>query len=737
MKIIDKLVEAQAEGTVPVSFEFFPPKMDEGLEQLYARIERMAAMQPLFVDITWGANKSTANQTLAICETVQKYMGVQVMMHLTCSGVTVDEMKMFLQRARDIGVRNILALRGEPPKGSDVFVPTPGGYDHAIDLVRLIRSEHGDHFCIGVAGHPEGHPSVPRQGDAGASTGATTPTKEGAASVLPPPPPPLTEEQQSHEVGYLKAKVEAGADFVITQCFFDTSVYASFVARCRAAGITVPIIPGLLPIQSYSMLQHIAKRNAMTVPEAVLEALQPIRSDDSAVKEYGVQLCVDMCRQLQAMNAPALHLFTLNLERSVLQVCRQLGVAERVAGMRPLPWKPCASSDALASLASAGDHAPQSAYALGPMASLSGSSRMQKEDVRPINWANRPVSYLRRTASWDEFPNGRWGDGRSPAFGDLSDLVHFGGSGHSKAERMAMWGDATALQSEQHVWARFVRFVRGELTSLPWCESSLHVETNDLETVLTACNNAGFLSINSQPSVNGVPSEHATYGWGGRGGRVFQKAYVEFFCSPKHLRILLDLIGGSGYGQLHLYATDAKGNSYCTAPAAQRGVSALTWGVFPNREVQQPTVFDPAVFSVWSQEAFALWSSAWQSIYDEGTASARTLQDVVDNYFLVAIIDHAFVQGTKPRVSAAGASTASTPASAGASSSQSAGAAARGVAGSGSTGASGCAGGSGEYVSGSLWALMDEAAVAVQAAGIALASTAAVVEAVVAPSASS
>ena len=209
VKIIDKLrrymKEDQSKQPQYFSFEFFPPKTDIGVENLYLRIERMTALQPVFVDITWGAGGTTKDLTQAISEYTQTYFGVEALMHLTCTNMTIDELKQVLQSARQAGIENILALRGDPPKGALSWTPYPGGCNNALELVQLIRKEHGDYFGIAVAGFPEGHPLT-------------------------------TNGNSTQDIVYLKEKIDAGADFVLTQFFYDPNVFVEYLTNCRAAG---------------------------------------------------------------------------------------------------------------------------------------------------------------------------------------------------------------------------------------------------------------------------------------------------------------------------------------------------------------------------------------------------------------------------------------------------------------------------------------------------------------------
>ena len=554
------------------------------------RIDRLASLEPLFVDVTWGAGGSTADLTLQIAANAQRYLGQEVLMHLTCTNLHVDKIKAALKEARQAGIQNVLALRGDPPKGATAWECCEGGLAYAIDLVRLIKEEHGDYFCIAVAGHPEGHH---REGGGGGGTGG-----ELAEPV-----------DLDEEIQYLKAKIDAGASFVVTQFFYDAEVYLDYVARCRAAGIECPIIPGFMPIQSYMSFQRMTTFCRTRVPAEMWEELAPIKEDDEAVRKWGVMYLTKLCRRLLDAGATSncIHFYTLNLEKSVRLILESLGMTATASTRRQFPWR------------------------------ASKLSARAGEDVRPINWANRPKSYLSRTEEWDEFPNGRWGDGRSPAFGELSDYRFVDTSlGGSREDRRAMWGEAPLEEGE--VFEAFVKYVRGEIPLLPWCEVPLQAETGTICTDLVNINKAGFLTINSQPAVNGAKSDDPVFGWGGPGGRVYQKAYVECFTSPQNLKLLMELCGKRP--NLQFYAVDVAGNTYSNG---SKKATALTWGVFPNNEILQPTIFDPNTFLVWKNEAFQLWTSIWASIYDDESASNALIHSMHDSYFLVAIVDNDFL----------------------------------------------------------------------------------------------
>jgi len=251
------------------SFEFFPPKTEAGLDNLFTRIDRMTRrLDPLFIDVTWGSAGSTSARTMAVASFAQRYCGVDVLCHLTTTGMSREQIIQTLNQAKSCGVSNLLVLRGDPPKGKRSWMPgdISGAYcDRAIDLVRLIREVHGDYFGIAVAGHPEGHPSSSNMED---------------------------------EMMHLKEKVDAGADFIITQFFYDVDIVLQFVRRCRANGITCPILPGIMPIQSYSSFVRMTDYCGISVPKQVMELLEPVKDDDEAVKEIGCQIAADMCQKI-------------------------------------------------------------------------------------------------------------------------------------------------------------------------------------------------------------------------------------------------------------------------------------------------------------------------------------------------------------------------------------------------------------------------------------------------------
>lgn len=249
------------------------------------------------------------------------------------------------------------------------------------------------------------------------------------------------------------------------------------------------------------------------------------------------------------------------------------------------------------------------------------------ENVRPIFWRNRNRSYVERTQTWDEFPNGRWGDSRSPAFGEL-DAYGIGLKGTNE-NNIKLWGKP---ESFQDVADLFVSYMQGKVESLPWSEAPISSEADILRDDLIALNRRGLLTINSQPPVNGVKSSHPTYGWGPRNGYVYQKAYLEVLIAPEIMPELIRRIEKDP--ELTYYSVNKAGELKTNAPGD--GPNAVTWGVFPGKEIVQPTIVETLSFMAWKDEFFRLGSD-WAHCYPSGTASRKVVDKLMDTWYLINI----------------------------------------------------------------------------------------------------
>jgi methylenetetrahydrofolate reductase (NADPH) len=572
-KIINKINSHVEKNCKFFSYEYFPPKTDMGAVNLINMIGSMGQLNPLFIDITWSAGGKGKNEkTLELVNNTQELCCHTVNMHLTCNYSTREEIIRVLDWCKDRGISNILALRGDPPLDPN-WREDEQEFKHAVDLVRLIREVYGDFFCISVAGYPNSHPDC-GDGDA--------------------------------DIRYLKEKVDAGADFVVSQLFFTAEDYLIWEKKCKDYGITVPILPGILPIQSNASLRNITKMSSVPVPQSIVDAIEPIKENDAAIQEYGVGVAVEMCRKLLESGVPGLHFYTLNREAATTEILCQLQLVKLT---RELPW---------------------SRSVIG--------KRGDKEDVRPIYWANRMMSYLSRTLDWSSFPNGRWGDNRNPAFGELTDYHIFLHQKKESPEAMRkIWGES--LTSKHDIGAIFVDFLTGKIKKLPWISTAVSLETGLIMDTLINVNTNGFWTINSQPSVNGARSDDLNVGWGPLGGYVYQKAYVEFFASPEDLEIIINKVAtNENPHRYNFQAMNRNGDSYSNIERAM----AVTWGVFPGQQIIQPTVVDPASFKVWVEEAFLLWQT-WKVIYEDEDPSRDVIDEVYNTYYLVTLVDNDFM----------------------------------------------------------------------------------------------
>ncbi|KAI0511985.1 hypothetical protein KFK09_012619 [Dendrobium nobile] len=585
MKVIEKIREAvDGEGRTVFSFEFFPPKTEEGVENLFERMDRMVAHNPTFCDITWGAGGSTADLTLEIANRMQNIISVETMMHLTCTNMPVEKIDHALDNIKNNGIQNVLALRGDPPHGQDKFVQVEGGFSCALDLVKHIRAKYGDYFGITVAGYPEAHPDM---------------IQEGGATL----------EAYSNDLAYLKKKVDAGADLIITQLFYDTDIFLKFVSDCRQIGITCPIVPGIMPINNYKGFLRMTGFCKTKITSEITAALDPIKDNEEAVKAYGIHLGTEMCKKILAHGIKTVHLYTLNMEKSALAILMNLGLIEESKVTRSLPWRP-----------------PANVF-------------RAKEDVRPIFWANRPKSYILRTSGWDQYPRGRWGDSQNPSYGALTDHQFMRPRTRDK-KLQEEW--AIPIKSIEDVHERFMNYCLGKLRSSPWSDlDGLQPETKIIDEQLSQINLKGFLTINSQPAVNGVKSGSPTVGWGGPGGYVYQKAYIEFFCSVEKLSQLVE--NCKALPSVTYIAVNKEGHRLSNV--GPNAVNAVTWGVFPAKEIIQPTVVDPASFMVWKDEAFEIWTRGWACLFPEADPSRALLEEVQRSYYLVSLVDNDFIHG--------------------------------------------------------------------------------------------
>jgi methylenetetrahydrofolate reductase (NADPH) len=281
-----------AEGGRSFSFEFFPPKDEAGEEQLWAAIETLERYRPTFVSVTYGAGGSTRDKTVKVTERIARETSMVPMAHLTCVGHTVAEIETILDEYAEAGVRNVMALRGDPSEGPRApWTSTEGGLTYATELVDLVRARGG--FDVGVAAFPEGHPS---------------------ASSL------------DADADVLVAKAHAGAAFAVTQMFFRAEDYFGLVERVRARGVDIPILPGIMPILNLNAIRRQGELIGTSVPDAVVARIQGRSDDPAAVRAEGIALAAELCDDLLAGGAPGLHFYTLNRSKATLEIFDRLNL---------------------------------------------------------------------------------------------------------------------------------------------------------------------------------------------------------------------------------------------------------------------------------------------------------------------------------------------------------------------------------------------------------------------------
>ena len=283
-----------AERGEPVfSFEFFPPRNDAGVAALFETLRALRPLAPSFVSVTWGAGGSSRGRTLEMVTRIKRETEIEAMAHLTCVGASRKELEEQLAVICDAGITNVLALRGDPPRGQREFIVHPEGLAHATDLVQLAREvadKREVSLCVGGACYPEGHPET---------------------------------RDLAKDLRHCKQKVDAGADFLITQLFFDNRFYFDLVRRAREAGIAIPIVPGLMPVPSRRSLAFMAAMTGATVRPDLARAIEEA-PDDDAVRALGVRHCIEQCVELLEAGVPGLHFYTFNRARAPMEILASL-----------------------------------------------------------------------------------------------------------------------------------------------------------------------------------------------------------------------------------------------------------------------------------------------------------------------------------------------------------------------------------------------------------------------------
>ncbi len=281
-------------GHPQFSFEIFPPKSATEEAALAATLQSLARFEPAFISVTYGAMGSTRDRTRDLALEIQRCPGLTTAFHFTCVGTDRENIRSYVEHLKKKGLNLIVALRGDPPDGLGSFVPPANGFAHANELVAFLQDLGG--FSIAVAGYPEGHIESP---------------------------------DRETDLRYLKKKVDAGADIILTQLFFENAHYFDFVQRARAMGISIPIIPGIMPILSLRQIEKITRLCGASLPETLRRDLVQHEDDPSAIREIGIRHALSQCRELLARGVPGIHFYTLNKSASTTKIIEGLGTSQK------------------------------------------------------------------------------------------------------------------------------------------------------------------------------------------------------------------------------------------------------------------------------------------------------------------------------------------------------------------------------------------------------------------------
>lgn len=661
VKIVDAIKQANENKRHFVSFEFIAPTTEAGIITLYDRIERLSGLDPLFCGITWGEGGRTAETSTEVAATCQSLLSVNYQVNVAGYQSEPAEVLHWLTVLKAKGVRNLLLTRGtgagtassatisRTTEGNNAAAevsgatagrepspsPSTPAFPHAVELVRFVRHHFGDFFGIAVVAFPEGEP--------------TSPPDAAVASA----------EREEREMRFLREKVDAGADYIITQSIFDANVFDRFCTQCRRQGIRCPILPGVLPVSQLRQLNAFGLRRLSGTAD-LIQRLEATKGNEGETRRVVVSFYQELVKQLLARGCGGVYLFTMNVDHLLLAVLKGIEVATH----RMFPWRPSEDEE-----------------------------RRRQETVRPVHWSSRVTSYMVRTARWKDGKTDKW----NPVSGShqSSNLALGEASGYharlllrSRAKRctqflviQGMPEIQTALTELSRI---FVAFLDGNGT-LPWADELSGETVYVGEYLLKPLNARGLYTINSQPPVNGAPSSHKVVGWGPGDGFVYQKSYVEFFCPltvaqtvfttlEKYPSLQYMAMNSQGTMVRARWRMDGDGDADASpllsetesgldlgSPAQQQGqqqrgkaslfgvgVTAVTWGVFPGREIIQPTIVSVDSFRAWVGEAFDLWAAPFPS--NDVPAVVRYIQA---EWVLVSVVDNVFQEAPTPLEKAA------------------------------------------------------------------------------------
>ncbi len=291
-----KIAELYHRQKQTFSFEFFPPKNEEGEARLFETIAQLKKLKPSFCSVTYGAMGTTRDNTLRIVSRIKKEGKLEAAHHLTCVGHNRSEMELILDQIQNEGIENIVALRGDPPKGETEFKPVPNGLRYGSELVHFIRKhpKFSKAFSLAVAGYPEGHQECP---------------------------------DKTQDLKHLKEKVDEGADIVITQLFFDNRDFFDFLERARKIGIKIPIVPGIMPVANGPQIKRISSMCGASIPKKLGDAMDKFGEDNASVEKFGIEFASEQCRELLKQGVSGIHFYTLNKSHATEKIYQNLGLS--------------------------------------------------------------------------------------------------------------------------------------------------------------------------------------------------------------------------------------------------------------------------------------------------------------------------------------------------------------------------------------------------------------------------
>lgn len=699
-----------------ISLEFFPPKTKVGLDNLIKRIERLTiALQPIFITITYSQlNSAKTLELIQLLSQNPNFKNVNICCHLTCTNSNTSLIDKTLETCKKLGIKNILALRGDPVDTEDICENTNFQFRYAVDLVKYIKRKYGDTFCIGVAAYPEGH-----------YNNDYNPVSKSYTSS----------QNYQQDLVYLKEKLDAGASFIITQLFYNADKFLEFYNVYKKM---IPdykkylMIPGIMPINNFMIFNRATKLAHVDIPKALIDRF-PVdtRNDDDKVRNIGVNVMIEIIERIfkeTNKEVNIFHFYTLNLEKSIAQIISKSTllsqiledsddeddeeyeseedevvfdeIVEEVSSQHEHKSFHTAEQIKLAlqrdsdmeededivfdeedddyddeennkDIAPNGVHyatkAPefktinavmkrkrssQSSMTSGLLSSVLNNTlkkplKQHKKLIREISKGTNPQ--LGKTILWDEFTNGRFGDSRSPAFGEMDGY----GPSLKVAPHKALqyWSHPNSINNLAEI---FEQYLLNSIPVLPWCNLvGLSPETGLIqEQLLALINDCHYLTTSSQPSCNGIFSDDKIFGWGPLNGKVYQKAFVEFFVKKDKwdkLKERLDHNEKFGYycgSPNHFESSFNNDDALCNRNMEFKGnidgsSCVVTWGVFPNSEIQQTTILEEESFKAWCEEAFQLWKE-WAKIFPRNSESQKFISGCYDDFYLVAVVYHDF-----------------------------------------------------------------------------------------------